>query len=51
MTVQDVIDLLNDIEDKSRPLYVTDITTGEKYIDIDLITVDNNGDVRLIIET
>lgn len=51
ITVEDLIDCLSDIEDKSKPVYVSDITTGIKYLDIDLITVDNNGDVRLIIET
>lgn len=50
-TVQDLIDSLNDIEDKSQPLYVTDITSGKKYLEIDLIMVDNNGNVRLVIET
>lgn len=51
MTVEDLIDCLSDIEDKLKPVYVTDITSGKKYLEIDLIMVDNNGNVRLVIET
>lgn len=49
MIVKDLIDCLNCIEDKYRPVYVSDITTGQRYLDID--SVEINSDIKLIIET
>lgn len=49
MTVQELIDCLNCAADKSIPVYVFDITTGFRYIDID--SVEIYSDVKLIIET
>lgn len=49
ITVEDLIDCLSDIEDKSKPVYVTNTTTGLKSVDIDHIRID--AEVRLIIET
>lgn len=50
MTVQDMLDSLNRVKDKSKKIYVTDIITGTKYIDIDDI-VEDDETVRYIIET
>lgn len=49
MVVQDLIDCLSCVKDKSIPIYIYDITTGLRYIDIDSIKIDS--DVKLIIET
>lgn len=49
MTVQDIINSLNEVKDKSKKIYVADRTTGLMSLDIDDII--EGEDIKLIIET